>query len=406
MPQECIDVVKAMSEWYRSYPSATKVDWEQFSTFFFMVKGKVKPERASIYRAILENCQRKAGEIDGLKPEDLPTFHQEVYKHYVKLDYLTRITNTTLDTANNMVSGKAVDDFDAVEKLVAEAKIELARTDVPESIFVPRNLSLVAKAVTAPGLPWPLEELNVSLGPLRKGDFIIVGAYVETGKTTFAAHCATCMVRHIGVDAGPILWINNEEQSTKVMFRIIQSYFGVTTEELLKNAAAYELQYTKEVGDRILLPSDDAGYNSVGRLNRLFRDYRPSLIVFDQLDKVSIKGEYERDDIRLGALYKWAREVAKLYAPVIAITQVDATGAKSEWITADQLRGSKVDKPAEADAIITIGKSQDIKRQYDRFIHFPKNKLIGGPTTKEEFRHGFHEVVIKPEVARYIGTMK
>jgi hypothetical protein len=144
----------------------------------------------------------------------------------------------------------------------------------------------------------------------------------------------------------------------------------------------------------------------VGRVDSLCRQYSPSLVVFDQLDKVSIRGEYDRDDIRLGALYKRGREMAKQYCPVIAISQVDATGASTEWIESHQLRGSKVDKPAEADAIITIGRSLDPTKQYQRYLHYPKNKLLGGPRSKEEFRHGFHEVSIRPEIARYIGMKK
>lgn len=401
---ESFDIFKAISEYYLNYPSATAVNWEEFSTFFFMVKGKVKPEKASNYRSILEACQRKAGELVGLKPEELPKFYQDVQKYYVKLDYLTRICNTSLEGNQKLVSSVAENTLDDVEKLVIEARKELGRKDDPETIFVPRDLSAVVKAVSADGLDWPLDELNMSLGPLRKGDFVVVGAYVETGKTTFAAQCASHMAQQLKPEQGPVLWINNEEQSQKVMFRIIQSYFGVTTEELIKNARAYNERYRVEVGDRILLPSDDSGFNSTGRLTRLFREYKPSLIIFDQLDKVHIRGDFERDDLRLGNLYKWAREVAKEWAPVIAITQVDATGAKSEWITADQLRGSKVDKPAEADVIITIGKSQDIAKQHARYLHFPKNKLLGGKKFREEMRHGFHELTIKPEIARYIGA--
>lgn len=405
LSRESLDVYQAMTEYYRSYPSATKVNWSEFSTFFFMVK-KVKPEKAVHYRQLLENCQLEVDKLAGKPIEELPQFHQDVYKHYVKLDYLTRITNTTLQTAQSLVSGRTAE-LDEVERLLTEAKKELGRSEEAEQIFVPRNLSLVAAAVTAPGLDWPLEELNQSLGPLRKGDFVLIGAYVETGKTTFAAQTVSHMATQLVDDKHPILWFNNEEQSHKVMFRIIQSYFGVTTEELLRNAKTYEERYEKEVGNRILIPTDDSGFNSVGRVGRLCREYSPSLIVFDQLDKVGIRGEYERDDIRLGALYKWARELAKMHAPVIAITQVDATGAKANWITSDQLRGSKVDKPAEADAIITIGRdASDPAKQYNRYIHYPKNKLLGGPRTKEEYRHGYHEVVIKPEIARYIGSLK
>jgi KaiC/GvpD/RAD55 family RecA-like ATPase len=79
-----------------------------------------------------------------------------------------------------------------------------------------------------------------------KGTLFLIAAYVETGKTTFAAQTVSHMARQLPDESHPILWINNEEQSAKVMFRVIQSYFGVTTEELVKNAKHYEEIYNKK----------------------------------------------------------------------------------------------------------------------------------------------------------------
>jgi len=72
-----------------------------------------------------------------------------------------------------------------------------------------------------------------------------------------------------------------------------------------------------------------------------------------------------------------------------------------------QLRESKTDKPATADAIITIGKSNNKAKEYCRFIHLPKNKLMGLPgVTEEGYRHGYFEVTIDPSKGRYISTMR
>lgn len=403
--KECLDVYKAIGDYYKSYPSATKVNWEEFSTFFFLIKKIKDPEKNTSYRSIIRNCSDTETSVAGKPVEELPKFFQDVLKHYVKLDYVTQIANTALRAGQSLVNGEDAT-LDEVEKLLESAKKEVGHTAAPESIFVPRNLSALLTTVSSKGLEWPLEELNVSAGPVRKGDFIIVSAYVETGKTTFSAHCVSHFLRQLTATDGPIIWINNEEQSPKVMFRIIQSYFGVTTEELIKNAAKYEADFESAVGSRLLIPTDDSGYNSVPKLNALFKEYKPSVIVFDQLDKVNGWGQEDRDDIRLGKLYGWAREKARENGVVIAVSQADATGASTEWLTAAQLRGSKVDKPGEADAIITIGKSADLTKYAVRYIHLPKNKLLGGPRTRPEFRHGHFEVEINAAVARYRGKMK
>jgi replicative DNA helicase len=98
--------------------------------------------------------------------------------------------------------------------------------------------------------------------------------------------------------------------------------------------------------------------------------------------------------------------MAKTYGVVIAVSQIDATGEGQEYLTMNQLRGSKTDKAGEADAIITIGRSNDPAKRHSRFIHVPKNKLLGGPHSREEYRHGYFEVTIKPEIGRYITNMK
>jgi replicative DNA helicase len=235
---------------------------------------------------------------------------------------------------------------------------------------------------------------------LRKGDFIIVAARPESGKTTFVASEASYMMSQLHDDEH-VIWINNEESSTKVMMRVIQAFNGVTTGELLSNPTKYETEFTSNGGERFLVLDDDSGIKSVNKISTLFAEFKPGLIIFDQLDKVHGFSNESRDDLRIGKLYEWARDLAKEYCPVIAISQVDGTGEGEKWIQMNQLRGSKTDKIGEADAIITIGKSNEPAMDLQRFIHVPKNKLFGGKDTLEAHRHGCFEVEIEPSRARY-----
>ena len=79
---------------------------------------------------------------------------------------------------------------------------------------------------------WRLKCLNQSLGSLRKGDFGFVFARPETGKTTFLASEVTRMVQQA---KRPVLWINNEEQSNKVMLRCYQATLGLSNTELYRD---------------------------------------------------------------------------------------------------------------------------------------------------------------------------
>ncbi|MEK9896632.1 MAG: DnaB-like helicase C-terminal domain-containing protein, partial [Burkholderiaceae bacterium] len=235
-------------------------------------------------------------------------------------------------------------------------------------VFVSPSLAYISKVVGKEGLNWRLQELNISLGPLRKGDFIIVAARPETGKTTFVASEAAHMMSQLKPDEH-IIWINNEEASNKVMMRVIQAFHGVTSIDLLKDPVSYEELFIANGGDRFLVLDDDSGIRSVNKIATLFSEFKPGLIIFDQLDKVHGFSTEARDDLRIGRLYEWARDVAKEYCPVIAISQVDGTGEGEKWIQMNQLRGSKTDKIGEADAIITIGKSNEPGMDLHRFIH-------------------------------------
>jgi replicative DNA helicase len=317
----------------------------------------------------------------------------------IQTDYATQIYDVCLKIGTGMGG-----DLESIEPMLNAYKKEIGTTVDKQDVFVNPSLSYISETVATGGLRWRLKELNVALGPLRKGDFIIVAARPETGKTTFTASEASYMMTQLQPDEH-VIWINNEEASNKVMMRVIQSFHGVTTGDLLSKADYYEEEFISNGGKRFLVLDDDSGVKSAVKIARLFKEYKPGLIIFDQLDKVH-GSKQDREDLRIGQLYEWARDIAKEYCPVIAISQVDGTGEGEKWIQMNQLRGSKTDKIGEADAIITIGKSNEPAMDLQRFIHVPKNKLFGGSETLEAHRHGCFEVEIEPAKARYVSKWK
>ena len=114
-----------------------------------------------------------------------------------------------------------------------------------------------------------------------------------------------------------------------------------------------------------------------------------------------IKGfKADRNDLELKAIYQWAREIAKKYAPVIAVSQAGGDAEGKLWLTMDMVDGSKTAKQGEADWILGIGKEQDNTSRI-RYLNISKNKLLGDSDTLPDMRHGTAQVIIKPEVARY-----
>lgn len=245
------------------------------------------------------------------------------------------------------------------------------------------------------GLRWRLNAMNQMLGSLRKGNFGFIFARPETGKTTFLASEITYFATQTDK---PILWFNNEEQGGAVEIRIYQAALGCTLAELRAFPNESHDKFVKLGGTNIKLVDSASIHRR--QVEELCKVYDPALVVFDQLDK--IKGfDGDREDLRLGGIYIWARELAKQYCPVIAVSQADVSGEGKKWLNMENVANAKTAKQAEADWILGIGCTFSDSEQYDRYLHLSKNKLIGDSDTIPELRHGKMTVRIVPELARY-----
>lgn len=232
------------------------------------------------------------------------------------------------------------------------------------------------------GLLWRMPSLNEHIGGLHKGDFGIIFARPETGKTTFLTSEVGWMTQHT---TSPVIHFNNEERGVKVMMRYYESIHGVSRNEIRQNKSAYSLpkETSLVLFDKAKITRRD--------VERLIKEVQPSLIVFDQIDKI-VGFSAERADLAIGKIYIWAREIAKEVCPVIGVCQAAGSAENKKWLEMDDMAESKTAKPAEADFIIGIGK---IAEGYEntRFIHLVKNKLTGS--------HAKITCLIEPQIGRY-----
>lgn len=299
------------------------------------------------------------------------------------------------------------------EKLTLQAfQLSRGEIDVQEVIRTARDLEIKEEAATSfvtsdieqilqatvqhRGLRWRLPWLNRSLGSLRRGDFGFIFARPETGKTTFLADQATFMAPQSN---GPILWFNNEEQGSKVMLRCYQAALGARLDHLLKEPKRAKEAYVKATNDNIRI-YDNAVITSRS-VEAIVAREKPGLIIFDQIDK--IKGfSNDRDDLQLGAIYQWARELGKQYAPVIGVSQASGDGEGVDYLTMSHVANAKTSKQAEADWILGIGKSSRFEMEGIRFLNISKNKLVGDDDTDPALRHGRTEVLFKGDIGRYL----
>ncbi len=222
----------------------------------------------------------------------------------------------------------------------------------------------------------------------------LLGDYTVTHNTAFSISEATFMAQQLtGEDC--VCWFNNEEPDKRVKYKLYSSMLSAPVPKVRDNWKQAKAAYLKKVGGfQHRIRFFDMRGKGVRYIEQVCEKYKPRLIILDQIDKMK-GGGYSKDGaehIRIKNLYGEVRDrVAKL-APVLAVSQCDAT---TRWkdketqqvqyqrvIDQTQLDGSKVGKPGEADAIITIG--QDVRFPASRYISICKNKMEG---IDDNYRH-------------------
>jgi replicative DNA helicase len=371
---------KTLKIYFDKYPDkAASID--EFSSFFFGHYPKLKKEEIDGYQTLFQHI--KESEVSTEQASGL----------LIQIEARAKAVSVA-EAALKFTEGKiSADDYQQLIKESLSKDDDTSR----ETTFVTDDLEeILGSTYLKSGLRWRLNSLNRSLGSLRKGDFGFVFARPETGKTTFLASEVT----HFAAQAeGPILWFNNEEQGSKVKLRCYQAALGVPREYLISNQKkAYE-QYRDITGSNIKIV--DSGVLFKGEVEKTINSIgNPSLIIFDQIDK--IRGfDADRNDLVMGSIYQWARELAKAYCPVIGVCQADGSGDGVRWLTMSNVAEAKTAKQGEADWILGIGKTYDPSLENVRHFHLSKNKLTGDKDSDPAWRHGKWDVLIQPEIARY-----
>ena len=242
------------------------------------------------------------------------------------------------------------------------------------------------------------QTLQRSIGPLRKGDFGLVFARPEVGKTAFMVDCAAFMATQVPTR---VVYLANEERGAALLARLVSSYTGKPRRELPVEGLGelYDEIFKEKL---ILLHEPSLNYKD---FYAFLREAKPELILIDQLDKVQ-GFEEDRYDLELGKIYFWARQMAAEFGTVIAASQASDSAEGKRWLHQNDLANSKTSKPAEVDWLLGIGKTHEEALRNIRHFHIIKNKLEGDEQTIEEYRHGKFDMLFQSEISRYEDTMK
>ena len=237
-----------------------------------------------------------------------------------------------------------------------------------------------------------LSELRDRVNGIGDGNFLIVFARPESGKTAFWVN----MVAGQGGFASQgakVCALINEEPAIRTQMRLVNAHTGMSFAEIKDNPTKAGESWANIKDNMRILDTVDW---SLDKIDSYVAKEKPNVLIIDQLDKVHVTGTFARTDEKLRAIYTGAREIAKRRScALIGISQASADASGRLDLTFDMMENSKTGKAAEADVIIGVGFSNNLEVDQDlRSVAVSKNKITG--------YHGKITCKIIPELSRYI----
>lgn len=377
-----------IDEYFKNYTDVENIDWQHFRVWFNMVKhGSWEAEKKAAYDLIFKRVE-SYGDVE-----------PAIVNKFIELDYTAQVR----EVCDKVIRGESAQ-LEIVAGLLERYIDELGNAGKSdEDYFVTSNIAdILDDLVRSKGLEWRLEDLNVSIGPIHGGDFIIVGARPETGKTTFLCSEFTHLTKQLPEDKEAIIF-NNEEDGRKIFARLIQSALKYTLLDIAVDDKKAEKLYIDELGslDRIKVVHKENNL-SIYDIERYLKSGKYGLVGINVLDKVRGFEKDENEVSRMRKLAQFVRNTAIKYkVAVIAVMQADASAEGKTWLDQSQLYGTKTGVQGEADVIIMIGRSPESAEQDKRYLSVAKNKLPGGSRTQPDKRHGKFTVYFDQERGRY-----
>ena len=283
--------------------------------------------------------------------------------------------------------GKA--DFSAIKKLLENYSEDISDEEKDKITSSIDDLIQLLNVTTE--YKFNIPDLERRVGGIGQGNFTIIFARPESGKTAFWVHLVGSP-NGFAFQGAKVHALINEEPAVRTQMRIISACTGMTRHEIMENTKLAEEKW-KHIKNNITL-MDTVDW-SLSDVDSYCEKHNPDILIIDQLDKVSVTGTFARTDEKLRSIYMGAREISKRRAcSVIAISQASAEAHNRSSISFEMMENSRTGKASEADLVIGIGRRDNLDSQDTlRTLCVSKNKITG--------YHGEIIVNIKPDVSRY-----
>jgi replicative DNA helicase len=373
--------------YFKEFPDASKVRHDEFFTWFRAFRHpKLTDEQAAVYDKMLQQVQIDvSSEVESGLMERLVA------------------ADTAYQVAALLQRWNDGDEVPLYSELVH--LVERYEQQTERKVRLPwvqdRIEDLLLAEENDTGLHWRLDALNTAMRPLRGGDFVVVAGRPDKGKTSFLTDQLTFMARQVHDmynGQRSIVWLNNEGPGRRIKQRCYQSALNLTVPDLVevhkmratdqRYRHLLDQQYAETAGSLDIIKVMDIHDMWSHEVEEILRNVPAGLVVWDMIDNVKFGGGTtnggERTDQLLEAMYQWVRILSVKYdIPMIATSQISAEGDGLPYPTLPMLKDSRTGKQGAAEAIITLGASNDPILASSRFIGCTKNKLARAGAAKD-----------------------
>lgn len=295
---------------------------------------------------------------------------EELVLAQFKLNQFTELAQMAMDAADN----KEVS-FEKMQLLISSA-ISAALPPMTEEEYITDDLDALFSELAQEfkyKFPAPISSIVPGIGG---GVFALIAARPNVGKTAFMV--SLCAQPGGFLEQGAIVhYLGVEEKSARTKIRAINSYTGMTRDEIVANKEKAAAQWNKVKTNFFL--KDVVGMD-LTELEEYVKMHQMDILIIDQLDKIKVSGSFAGNHDKFGFLYIAIREMAKKYnIAIIGVCQASNDAEGKLYFGMDCLAESKTSKSAELDLCICIGK-ESFTGSTDtgyRMANVVKNKLNG-----------------------------
>ena len=378
-----IAVLDDFERYFKEYPSHETIDFQLFGP-----RMKVWNQNTDDQEMAVMTLAVKAAAKGGITKEVEESLQNEIANQH--------LSNRLRTLGEAHADGELPDYGLKVREALADHKKLAAK---PKADFIDRDIGdILNEEADESGYDWRLNCLREGMRGLRGGDFGILAARPDKGKTTAIASEVTFMAPQLPDDMN-IVWLNNEGPGSRIVPRLYQAALGIGRQEMLKLNEQGKLTkaYADVVGrpDRIRVMDIHRAHAS--KVEAMLETAKAGIVVYDMIDNIGWgNGGAARHEM-LEEMYQWAREISvSMNFAGLATSQISAEGDGEMYPGMSMLKDSKTGKQGACDFQIHIGASNDPSLQGLRYIGTPKNKL-----RREGARTIRGTAQFRPDICRY-----